>query len=75
MFGFLLKNAVNNVTERIDSLGDKVDILVEKFAASAVKNEHNTEEIKALRHRMHDLSNIVAEVKIIQDRCKACAKP
>ena len=71
---FLLKSAVNSVNDRLDSLGSKVDILVEKFAASAVKNEHNSEEIKLLRLRIHDLAQEVHIVKAVQERCKSCAK-
>ena len=68
---FLLKSAVNSVNERIDMLGSKVDILVEKFAASAVRSENNAAEIERFRTRLHDISNIVMEV---QATCKQCQR-
>ena len=69
---FLLKSAVNSVNDRLDSLADKVDILVEKFAASAVRAETNSAEIERFRTRLHDISNIVMEVQNTQKRCKHC---
>ena len=69
---FLLKYAVNSVNDRIDMLGSKVDILVEKFAASAVRAENNAAEIERFRTRLHDISNIVTEVQMTQKRCKQC---
>jgi hypothetical protein len=69
---FLLKSAVNSVNDRLDSLGSKVDILVEKFAASAVRAENNAAEIERFRTRLHDISNIVTEVQMTQKRCKHC---
>jgi len=69
---FLLKSAVNSVNDRLDMLGSKVDILVEKFAASAVRSENNTAEIERFRTRLHDISNIVTEVQMTQKRCKHC---
>jgi hypothetical protein len=69
---FLLKSAVNSVNDRIDMLGSKVDILVEKFAASAVRAENNAAEIERFRTRLHDISNIVTEVQMTQKRCKQC---
>ena len=72
MFGFLLRNAVNSVTDRLDSLGEKVDTLSEKFAAATVRAETNTEEIDRLRLRIHDLSNIVMALQGLMARCKHC---
>ena len=69
---FLLKSAVNSVNDRLDSLADKVDILVEKFAASAVRAETNSAEIDRFRTRLHDISNVVMEVQATQKRCKHC---
>jgi len=69
---FLLKSAVNSVNDRLDMLGSKVDILVEKFAASAVRSENNAAEIERFRTRLHDISNIVTEVQMTQKRCKQC---
>jgi hypothetical protein len=69
---FLLKSAVNSVNDRLDMLGSKVDILVEKFAASAVRAENNAAEIERFRTRLHDISNIVTEVQMTQKRCKQC---
>jgi hypothetical protein len=69
---FLLKSAVNSVNDRLDSLGSKVDVLVEKFAASAVRAENNAAEIERFRTRLHDISNIVTEVQMTQKRCKHC---
>jgi len=68
---FLLKSAVNSVNDRLDLLGSKVDILVEKFAASAVRSENNAAEIERFRTRLHDISNIVMEV---QATCKQCQR-
>ncbi len=72
MFGFLLRNAVNNVTDRLDSLGEKVDGLSEKFAAAAVKNDTFENEIDRIRTRVHDLSNIVMPMQGLLSRCKHC---
>ena len=69
---FLLKSAVNSVNDRLDSLADKVDILVEKFAASAVRAETNSAEIERFRTRLHDISNEVQKLKATQDRCRTC---
>lgn len=69
-----LEEKLTSLTDRLDSLGDKVDSLVTQFAASAVKNEHNSEEIKILRLRMHDLAQDVHIVKAVQDKCKSCNK-
>jgi len=69
-----LEEKLSSLTDRLDALGDKVDSLVTQFAASAVKNEHNSEEIKILRLRMHDLSQDIHIVKAVQDRCKNCNK-
>ena len=69
---FLLKSAVNSVNDRLDMLGSKVDILVEKFAASAVRSENNAAEIERFRTRLHDISNIVTEVQMTQKCCKQC---
>jgi cell shape-determining protein MreC len=69
-----LEEKLSSLTDRLDSLGDKVDSLVTQFAASAVKNEHNAEEIKILRLRMHDIAQEVHIVKAVQERCKNCAK-
>ena len=69
---FLLKSAVNSVNDRLDALGDKVDILVEKFAASAVRAETNAAEIERFRTRLHDISGIVMEIQATQKRCKHC---
>ena len=69
---FLLKSAINSVNVRLDSLGSKVDILVEKFAASTVRAENNAAEIERFRTRLHDISNIVTEVQMTQKRCKQC---
>jgi hypothetical protein len=69
---FLLKSAVNSVNDRLDALGDKVDILVEKFAASAVRAETNSAEIERFRLRLHDLSNTVMEISATQKHCKHC---
>ena len=69
---FLLKSAVNSVNDRLDSLADKVDILVEKFAASSVRAETNSAEIERFRARLHDISGIVMELQATQKRCKHC---
>jgi len=69
---FLLKSAVNSVNDRLDLLASKVDILVEKFAASAVRAENNSAEIERFRTRLHELSGIVMEVSATQKRCRHC---
>lgn len=72
IMGFLLKSAVNSVTDRLDTLGEKVDILVERFAASSVRAENNSAEIERFRSRLHELSGIVMEISATQKRCRAC---
>lgn len=71
VIAFLFKAAI---TEKLTMIGKKVDVLVENFAAAAVENRHNSEEIKTLRLRMHDLSQDIHIVKAVQERCKNCAK-
>lgn len=66
-----LEEKLSSLTDRLDNLGTKVDSLVAQFAASAVKNEHNAEEIKILRLRMHDLAQEVHILKAIQERKKS----
>jgi uncharacterized protein YecE (DUF72 family) len=72
IFGFLLKSAVSSVTDRLDAVGTKVDILVAQFAAATVRAETNSAEIERLRERLHEFSNIVTVVHNTQQRCKHC---
>lgn len=62
------------LTGRLDNLAEKVESFSAQFAAAAVKNEHNAEEIKILRLRLHDLAQDVHIVKSVQDRCSKCSK-
>ncbi len=72
MFGFLLRNAVNSVTDRLDILAQKVDNLTERFAAASVRSEVTVAEIDRFRQRLHELSGVVMEVQVTQKNCKQC---
>jgi len=66
---FLFKNSI---TEKLTMIGQKVDVLVENFAAAAVENRHNSEEIKTLRMRQHEMANEQAKIQAILEKCKNC---
>jgi hypothetical protein len=71
VIAYLFKAAI---TEKLTMIGKKVDVLVENFAAAAVENRHNSEEIKILRLRQHEMANEQAKIQAIIEKCKNCTK-
>ena len=69
-----LEEKLTFLTSRIDSLGEKVDSLATKFAASSVREERNEQEINTLRIRQHELSNDMAKTQGLLEKCKNCSK-
>jgi uncharacterized membrane protein len=69
---FLLKSAVNSVNDRLDALGEKLDLLSTKFAAAAVRDENYTSEIERFRVKIDLLTVDVHKIKNTQERCKHC---
>jgi cell shape-determining protein MreC len=69
-----LEEKLSFLTSRIDSLGEKVDSLATKFAASSVREERNEQEINTLRMRQHEMANEQAKIQAIIEKCKNCTK-
>lgn len=67
-----LKDTIKELTTELKSLGAKVDVLSEKYAAAAVRAENTASEVERFRSRLHELSGIVMEVSATQKRCRSC---
>jgi len=67
-----LKDTIKELTAELKTLGNKVDILSEKYVAASVTAANSAEEIDRIRTRIHDLSNIVMPMQGLLSRCKHC---
>lgn len=67
-----LKETIKELTTELKSLGVKVDVLSEKYAAAAVRTENTASEVERFRDRLHELGGIVMELQVTQKKCRHC---
>lgn len=63
-----LKTESKELRDNISNLTSELSELVKEFAVVATRSQADHDEINKLRKSMHDLANVVTEVRLVQER-------